>query len=461
MAVIGIKNGAVLQRDENGKCKALIDVKAENLTSTLGKIEKCGNLWLLTEIPVGGPYSLSICVDNLKYDFKDIYVGDLWLLGGQSNMEGAGVVTEQDEYYKTHTDEKVRAFYMEDEWRPAVPLLHRIWKSKDKCIVDVWKGYRENSLWKEYDLKNPDYPYENYHGVGPGFSFALEMYKITGVPQGVIPCGIGGSSLVGWSPDADKENYYSAMIRRLKECGGNARGLYWDQGESECTSDGVEDYHSKMKVLVSAVRRENYNENLAIVFNQIAYNELWNQDKSNNIYWSAIREKQRILPDIFKNSDTVSTINAELSDLIHKDSKSQYEIGKSAAISMANLCGYGGNPSIKFKGFKIVQSDTVPFWHYLDVYFDNVIGEIKAFGAPKGFTVQLDGEESWFYPYKHIQNIEPMGNKVRIRNELKYDELLNADIWYGIGNNCVCSLSDREGRYLPAFGPMKVKDNLL
>ena len=174
-----------------------------------------------------------------------------------------------------------------------------------------------------------------------------------------------------------------------------------------------------------------------------------------------IREKQRLLPAVIDNSDTVSTINAELSDLIHKNSRSQYEIGSSAAISMANLCGYGGSPAIKFKGFKIVQSDTVPFWYDLEVYYENVSGELKAFGVPRGFTIQLNGEESWFYPYKHIQNVEPMGEKVRIRNELSYDELLNADIWYGIGNNCVCTVSDGEGRYLPAFGPIKVKEFLL
>lgn len=458
----GLKDGAVLQRDKNEKCKCIFAAKTKGeIRTDVGKIENLDDgKYLLVGIETGGPYSITVSDDEGSVSFKDIYVGDIWLLGGQSNMEGAGVVTEKDEYYGTHTNENIRAFYMEDEWRPAVPLLHRLWKSKDAYIADEWKNYRKDSPWKDYDKEDVEYPYEEHRGVGPGFAFALKMHEITGVPQGVIPCGIGGSSLESWAPDSEKKNYYSSMIRRLKECGGNARGLYWDQGEAECFYAGVEQYNGKMNNLIEHIRRENLGD-LAVVFDQIAYNELWNESKDGNICWSAIREKQRLLPDIIQDSDTVSTINAGLSDLIHKDSYSQYEIGNAAAMSMANLCGYGGASSIKFKGFKIVQSDTVPFRYDLEVYYENVIGELKTFGMPRGFSIQLNGEETWFYPYKHIQNIESTGNKVKIRNELKYDELLNADIWYGIGNNCVCTISDGGNRYLPAMGPIKVKDNLI
>lgn len=457
----GINNGAVLQRGKDGTCETFISVSDnERLFTTSGVLKRFGKKWKLTGIPVGGPYDFRIYSRTESIDLRNIYVGDLWLLGGQSNMEGAGVVTERDEYYRTHTNDNIRAFYMEDEWRPAVPLLHRPWKSKDKCIVDFWKGARKGSAWEEYDKNDGEYPYEDYRGVGPGFAFALKMYEITGVPQGVIPCAVGGSSLKEWYPYTDSENYYTAMIRRLDECGGNAKGLYWDQGEAECCSDGIISYTDKTKQIVDSVRKVN-GEELFVVFNQIAYNRLWNDHKENNYFWSGIREKQRFLPTMIDNCDVVSTINATLSDLIHKDSNSQYEIGRAAAISMANLCGYGGNPSIKFKGFKISKNDTVPFRYDLDVYYENVIENLTSEGAVSGFTIQLSGEDSCFYPYKHIQNVQTLGNKVRIRNELKYDEILNADIWYGIGNNCLCTVIDGEKRSIPAMGPVKVRDNLL
>ena len=37
----------------------------------------------------GGPYKLEIVNGNHKICFKDVFVGDVWLAGGQSNMEFA------------------------------------------------------------------------------------------------------------------------------------------------------------------------------------------------------------------------------------------------------------------------------------------------------------------------------------------------------------------------------------
>ena len=125
----GLKDGAVLQRDKNEKCKCIFAAKTKGeIRTDVGKIENLDDgKYLLVGIETGGPYSITVSDDEGSVSFKDIYVGDIWLLGGQSNMEGAGVVTEKDEYYGTHTNENIRAFYMEDEWRPAVPLLHRLW----------------------------------------------------------------------------------------------------------------------------------------------------------------------------------------------------------------------------------------------------------------------------------------------------------------------------------------------
>ena len=458
--ITGIKSGAVLQRGKDGTCETYIIAEgAKELSASIGSIEKCGDRWKLTGIPAGGPYDLTVYCDGEKYEFTDLYVGDLWLLGGQSNMEGAGVITERDEYHRTHPDEKVRAFYMEDEWGAAVPLLHRLWKSKDLYIAEEWKNYRKDSPWEKYDKVDGEYPYEDYRGIGPGFAFALEMQKITGVPQGLIPCGIGGSSLTGWDHCSETPNYYTSMIRRLKECGGDARGLYWDQGEAECSYAGVAAYNDRMKNFVDAVRKENAGD-LAVVFDQIAYTEIGNENKDVHKCYSLIREKQRLLPEIIDGSDTVSTMNANLSDRIHKDSDSQYAIGKSAAISMAKLCGYGGETSIKFKGIKVRQNETIPFRYVVEVYYDNVIGSLTSDGVPRGFTIQLEGDDGYcFYPYRDIFDIRPEGNKVSIGSIHSYEQIMNADLWYGIGNNCVCNIKDGAGRYLPAMGPIKIKDN--
>ena len=467
MKIIGLKNGAVLQRNQKEKCETIIYLNdGKTLKTTLGDISEIGQgKFLLTGIATGGPYSFSLIVDGEKIDYTDVYVGDLWLLGGQSNMEGAGDMTERDFYDQSHPNEKIRAFYMEDEWRAAEPLLHRLWKSKDKFIAEEWINYRKASKWATVDTNETDFLSEDYRGVGPGYAFACEMKKITGVPQGVIPCAIGGSSMVSWDPDiSDGENYYTAMLRRFKECGGNVRGIYWDQGESECGFSNFEKYTVRMQRFIERLREDTSISNLPFVLNQIFKCNLpfSVNDQGSHICWSSIKEQQRQLPEIIKYCDVVSTSNAALSDMIHKDSDSQREIGKNAALAMAALCSFGGKPGIKLKGFKVVQNKIIPFMYTIEVYYENLQGDLKSEGVPNGYSFALSDEKPpVFYPYKDIKSIKLCGDHVEVKTERSYEEVLNGTLWYGLGHNAVCTITDSEGRYLPAFGGLKIKDNLL
>ena len=466
MQISGIKSGAVMQRDENNQCRITIRVDGvEELKATLGSVKKVGDgEYELNGIPAGGPYDFSLIADNEEIRYEKMYVGDVWLLGGQSNMEGAGDMTERDFYDQKHPNERVRAFYMEDEWRAAEPLLHRLWKSKDKFIAEAWIKDRKASKWAEIDEVDKEFTSEEYRGVGPGYSFAVEMEKLTGVPQGVIPCGIGASSMEQWNPDIEEgENLYTSMIRRFKECGGNARGIYWDQGEAECSYAGAEKYTATMQRFVEKLRKDTQISDLPFVADQIFKTTLPGiTDKDCHICWSLIKELQRRLPEKIGKCDVVSTANAALSDMIHKDSDSQRAIGKDAANAMAALCGIGGYPAIKLKGFKVVQNPIIPFMYTVEAYYENVYGELKSEGVPSGYSFETEGEEApVFYPYKNIKAIKINKNCVSILTEKSYEEVINGTLWYGLGQNAVCTITDSKGRFLPAFGGLRIKDFLL
>ena len=148
--------------------------------------------------------------------------------------------------------------------------------------------------------------------------------------------------------------------------------------------------------------------------------------------------------------------------MIHKDSDSQREIGKNAAWAMAALCNFGGKPAIKLKGFKIVQNEIIPFMYTIEVYYENLQGNLKSDGVPNGYSFALSDEKPpVFYPYKDIKSIKLCGDHVEVKTERSYEEVLNGTLWYGLGHNAVCTITDSEGRYLPAFGGLKIKDNLL
>ena len=135
--MIGIVSGMVMQRNRHNVAEIIIYPEKEIKNAKYFKedgsfkeldLHKADNgAYILGGIPTGGPYSVNI--DGKTY--TDIYVGDVWLLGGQSNMEGVGELTSED--IKMKAEDHIRAFYMDDEWGAAELIrMHDLWNAKDK-----------------------------------------------------------------------------------------------------------------------------------------------------------------------------------------------------------------------------------------------------------------------------------------------------------------------------------------
>ena len=450
LEINGIKNGAVLQRDENDFCKAILfaNFKGEPKT-TLGKltlIEK--NKWELSGIFVGGPYNFAIEDKEEKIEFSDIYVGDLWLLAGQSNMEGAGKLRESQKNYDKNPVETVRAYYMNEKWDAARTQLHQLWESADEYIYNRYRSQRKDSRWGD------EFPKVQDNGVGPGLYFALEMQNLcNGIPQGVIPCGIGGASLEEWNPKYD-DKLYAAAKRRFHECGGHIKGIFWHQGETQAMGNATDTFVSEMKTLVDCMRKD-FGENLPFV--QVQLNKYMGASKENDAAWNKIRELQRTLDQHINNLVTVYSVDCELDDLIHLSSESQEIIGKRAAEAMMLLSERKGVPSPEFKSIEIVQDDYVPFFYNIRVNYKNIVGKLTSNGVPWGFYI-LDSESS--EPFRAISRVCLEGDSVRIKVELDKEKLEESYICYAYGNTFYCNITDSGNRSLPAFGPLKISDYL-
>ena len=446
----GLKSGALLQRDENNVCKCFFRAEIKGKVSTsLGKIIKNdGDMYELKGIPVGGPYSFSLSDDDSQVEFADIYVGDLWLLAGQSNMEGAGKMRDSQLIYDEKPEESIRAYYMNERWGVAKSQLHQLWESADDCISTFYRKCRRESPWGDECPKIQD------GGVGPGLYFALEMQKrMGGVPQGVIPCGVGGANLWQWSPNGE-DNYYVAAKRRFYECGGNIKGIFWYQGEAQCYSDGCKSFVSDMKTLVKGFRRDFGVQTLPFV--QVQINKYHAATIETDEAWTKIRELQRTLEKEIDNLATVYSNDCELDDLIHLSSESHLKIGKRAAEAMSVLTGGDGVSSPDFAGFEIVQDDYVPFRVNVKVNFRNVIGRLKSLGVPNGFFMMENPSE----PIREIARVILEGNTARLIVEIDPQKIKDYYVCYAWGNTYYCNITDEKDRAIPGFGPLKIADYL-
>lgn len=444
----GLKSGAVLQRDTDNLCKCFFKADADGeIRTSLGKIEKCDGLYVLKGIPVGGPYEIELCDDKGSVTLTDVYVGDLWLLAGQSNMEGSGKWRDKHKAYDRNPEADVRAYYMNESWDAARSQLHQLWESADACISVPYREGRKSRWGNEF-------PEVQNNGVGPGLYFALEMKRLTdGIPQGVIPCGIGGSALWQWNP-AGENNYYTAAKRRFHECGGNINGIFWHQGEAQAHEGGCNAFVSDMKELVSSMRKDFEGESLPFV--QVQINK-YVSPGADDFSWTKLRELQRTLSGHIENLATVYSVDSELDDLIHLSSESQETIGKRAAEAMHLLVTGNGIPSPDFDSFEIIEDDYVPFFVNIRVNFKNLKGGLTANGVPNGFAI-LESENG--KPMRAIARTCLEADSVRLKVELDPANIENYYVCYAYGNDFYCNITDEGNRSLPGFGPFKLKDYL-
>jgi len=455
MKLQGIQNGALLQR-AGDSCETVLHTEnTDTLTVSMGELQRIDdNTWLLSGIPTGGPYSVTFTGDAEKVTFTDIYVGDLWLLAGQSNMEGAGWLREKDEAYAADPSPLLRAFYMNDEWRPATATLHQLWESDDPAYR---RTFAENiARIEERGLPSADYLQTlKRRRVGPGFFFAKELYRQTGVPQGVIPCAVGGAPIEMWIPTADGDNYYTAAYRRLIACGQRIRGIFWYQGEG---FGGAKDVYKSMFESM----RQGFSElcgtaDLPTVMAQpfrCTIPGVVNSDAAERI-WSRYRNYLRDICREGKNLSVVATNDLELDDCIHLSADAQEKLGGRAADAMRYLTDGAGCPEPEIETITVHPHPMIPEWVEMHITYRNLRGKLTSIGFPDGFMLS-EGDE--IPSVASIQHIALAGNEVRIRIELTPDALRQRQLWYGFGHHFHCTIIDEGGHPLLSQGPIPLSE---
>src|SRR4051794_10451774 len=210
-----------------------------------------GSTWTgeLSGVPAGGPYTLELKAPGAPLVIvKDLLVGDLWILAGQSNMEGVGDLINVQQ-----PDTKVHSFTMYDEWTLAKEPLHELPAATDAVH---WPKGRTSPMTGD-DLAK--FREARQKGAGLGLPFAVEMVRRTGIPVGLVPSAHGGTSMAQWDPslrDKGGNSLYGGMYRRFQAVGGNVKGVLWYQGEAEANPKVEPIFQEKFVGLIEAVRRD-------------------------------------------------------------------------------------------------------------------------------------------------------------------------------------------------------------
>jgi sulfoxide reductase heme-binding subunit YedZ len=220
---------------------------------------------------------------------------DLYLLIGQSNMAGRGVVEEQD--------------------RAAIPGIFALSKT------DAWVPATDPLHWDKPAIA----------GVGLGRSFARAVKGSADV--GLIPAAFGGTSLEQWKPGSA---LYQEAVRRTRVAmkAGTLRGILWHQGGAETTAQLATSYVARFALLILTLRNELGVPTVPVIVG--ALGPFLEPDK--HPFAAEVNRQLQLIPTKVPNSSFVSADGLhDKGDKLHFDTASQRELGRRYATAYLAL----------------------------------------------------------------------------------------------------------------------------
>jgi len=398
---------------------------------------------VLSGLPAGGPYTITVACGGDSVQIREVFVGDIWLMAGQSNMEGCALMNGNAEPHP-----QVRCFTMARRWETARDPLHLKLESPDPV-----HGGKALTRAAAQRLRR-----QAKRGAGLGIHFGRLMHQRTGVPQGFIATASGGTTMKQWDPALRRlggESLYGSMWMSLRAVGQPIAGVLWFQGESEALPALARAYTQRMRRLVSAVRRDLGQPQLPWLMVQIGRfiksgsfaETAWPDPKS----WNRVQERQRLLPKVISNCAVVPSIDLELDDCAHLGAAAFSILASRLANAAAGfICGDKSvGQEISPVGIRL-QAACPPHGPQIHIEFSGVVGDLKSAGFVRGFT--LLGAKGHPIPVVHRVRI----NGGRIILQLTEKPPRGGRLAYGYGLDPSCSLTDDRGMAVPVFGPLPI-----
>jgi len=379
-----------------------------------------GAKWsLIIKTPeAGGPFSITI---NEKMFLEDIMVGELWVCGGQSNMEWSGTqkLKQALDEAPNATNPKIRFFY--------VP------KSTSSTLQeDVKAG------WKVCT------PEEMSRFSAIGYFFGKKLQKELNVPVGLINSNWGGTPAEVWTPREEVENdpvlkeaslklrpsdgwpiapgsCYPSMIAPFTQL--KIAGVIWYQGESN--TQNYASYARLMSKLIGSWRVA-WGQNFPFYFVQIA-------PFSYGFYnvGALIREQQTACLAIPKTGMVVVHDLVDDVNNIHPVKKAEVA-GRLANLALAETYGLK-NIACKhpmYKGMVIEKSRA-------RILFDNVEnGLVATDKVPNEFYI-AGADQKFLYASARIE-----GKTVVVWNKAIKEPVA---VRFGFANTSIPNLFNKEG----------------
>lgn len=265
----------------------------------------------ITGIPFGGEYTVRFENQGRANVFNHILVGDIWVVGGQSNAVGP-----------------------EAPIAPAVSGVH--------YYKGEWKAGR-GMLFPTFDKEKPNRaPFSAWRPA------AEEYYRRTGIPVGLMGWAFGGVPMKNFWDKKFKELPVYSMV---PEHGRGATTYLYYQGEHDCMPDRIPVYQDRLTSMVAVLRRYTGNPDLQVVIMQLSY--VAGSQSSATPYCGRLREKQRQFCLNDPHAVLITAMPYPHIDTVHLSPTGQTMLGKKLGELLANKTKTGKLP---WQGPRVVKA---------------------------------------------------------------------------------------------------------
>jgi len=267
----------VLQRDRSVAVWGTAD-DGENVTVTIAGQSHTTTTrdgrWriALDPLKVSGPQEMKVTGTNAIV-FNNVLIGDVWLCGGQSNMDfdmsaymrwpGEIGATYTSIVTNSPTYRNLRVVLMKKA--AALPDGSAVVPVEDD---DIFRG-----TWQACSTEVTP------RMSATGFVFAQRLQAHLKIPVGLIDANKGGSPVHTWyapeslrileAPRDSMNNMYNAMIRTYRNF--PIKGVIWYQGESNAwTVESSQNYAAEFKAMIRGWRHDFNDPEMPFLFVQLA-----------------------------------------------------------------------------------------------------------------------------------------------------------------------------------------------
>lgn len=203
-------DGMVIQRNKpvvfRGKANANETVKINFNGHTLSAITNNAGMWKITfpAEKAGGPYKAQISTKKEKLTIKDIYVGEVWLCSGQSNMELPVNTVQSMTQDLNEADRQTRLHLF--NMSAIYPTTAVAW-SANACDSVNRHQYLHIGPWRNCSRESVD----GFSAVA--YHFGKKLADSLQVPVGIICNAVGGTTTESWIDRQTLEQRIPAILR--------------------------------------------------------------------------------------------------------------------------------------------------------------------------------------------------------------------------------------------------------